>query len=202
MEPVIVGISGGSASGKTTLARQLVEHYEDKSLILSLDCYYKGQYGSDVDISKLNFDSPESLDMELFQSHLKAIHRGEAILIPQYDFATHARMNKKIMFHPTPIVIIEGIFLFNVLGIADFNLKVFVDVPDDIRLIRRLIRDGLERSRSVDSVITQYLSSVRPMHYKYVLPDKSMADLVIDGELIDEKRQLSTLIESIDRLIK
>lgn len=182
-QPVIVGISGGSASGKTTLARKIAKQYKGNSIILSLDNYYKDYSDPEIDKSTINYDQPDSLDVELFIKHLSQLKKSESVEIPDYNFCTHSRLEHTIRVEALPLIIVEGLFLFNI-GVPEriFNLKVFVDAPDDIRFIRRLERDVHQRSRTVDSVVGQYLRTVRPMHYKYVLPNKTFAQIIYNTD--------------------
>lgn len=183
-KPIIIGIAGGSASGKTTIARKIVGHYHGSASYISMDNYYKDfSSNANNDYSIINFDSPESFDLQIFREHLLDLTRNQAIQLPQYDFTTHSRLKRAVKFIPTPIIVIEGLFLFNI-GLSDivFDLKVYVEAPDDIRFIRRLQRDLRERNRTTESIIYQYLSTVKPMHKKYVLPNKDLSDLIINGE--------------------
>lgn len=198
MQPVIVGISGGSASGKTTLAKKIAKQYKDSSIIISLDNYYKDYSDPSIDKSTINYDQPGSLDVELFIEHLSQLKRGEAVEIPDYNFCTHSRLEQTITISAHPLIIVEGLFLFNI-GVPErtYNLKIFVDAPDDIRFIRRLERDVHQRSRTVDSIVGQYLRTVRPMHYKHVLPNKTYAQVTYntDGPTEIAFKNLLALIE-------
>ncbi len=182
-KPVIIGISGGSASGKTTLAKRIAKEYRPNSVILSLDNYYRDYSDSKVDKTEINYDQPESLDIPLFIEQIAALKRGVAVDIPSYNFCTHSRETETIHVPPLPLIVVEGLFLFNI-GVPEkiFSLKVFVDAPDDIRFIRRLERDVHQRGRTVDSVVGQYLKTVRPMHYRYVLPNKTLAQVNYNTE--------------------
>jgi uridine kinase len=183
VQPVIIGISGGSASGKTTLAKKIANVYPNNSIIISLDNYYKDYSDPSIDKATINYDQPGSLDVRLFIEHLTQLKRGEAVDIPDYNFCTHSRLEKTIPIEAHPLIIVEGLFLFNI-GMPErtYNLKIFVDAPDDIRFIRRLERDVHQRSRSVDSIVAQYLKTVRPMHYKHVLPNKTFAQVTYNTE--------------------
>lgn len=183
MQPVIVGISGGSASGKTTLAKKIAKEYRDKSVIISLDNYYKDYSDPAIDKSTINYDEPASLDVELFIKHLTELKKGISVEIPDYNFCAHRRLQETIKIKAYPLIIVEGLFLFNI-GMPErtFNLKIFVDAPDDIRFIRRLERDVHQRERSVDSIVGQYLRTVRPMHYRHVLPNKTYAQITYNTD--------------------
>lgn len=179
---VIIGLAGGSGSGKSTISVKLLEAVGFKHVAhLQHDAYYHDLSHLDFeDRVTTNFDHPESLDTELLIEHLKMLQQGLSIEVPVYNFKTHTRLPMTERIEPKPIIILEGILL---LALRDLrrvlDIKVFVDTPDDIRLIRRLARDVTERGRSVQSVIEQYLESVRPMHHEFVEPSKRFADVVI-----------------------
>ncbi len=200
MKSKIIGICGGTASGKTTLAEKIVKKLHDKANILSLDNYYRSFSGPLEELSKINYDHPRSLDIELFSSHIKALKEKKRINGPIYDFSVHSRSEKTIKFNSKDITIVEGLFLFNI-GVPDeyFDLKIFMDTPADLRFIRRLIRDRNERGRSVESVINQYLDTVRRMHEKYVEPNKELADVVFEGAVYTNE-DLDKLITRISEL--
>jgi uridine kinase len=200
----LIAVGGGSGSGKTFLAQHLQEKLGAKASILSYDCYYRDQSAlSFQERTLVNYDDPKVLDEELFSHHLKAIKAGKSIEVPQYDFATHTRKKETILFTPTPIVIIEGIMVYAIANCGDFyDFRVYVDAESDIRLARRILRDEKERGRTGESVIRQYLATVRPMHKKYVEPAKAKADFVFpndSNEGIDEKR-MDELLKKIESL--
>ena len=180
--PFIIGIGGGTGSGKTTLSLALQQHFSSYGvLILSYDDYY-------VDLSHLppserrthNFDHPCSVDSSLFFEHLSQLSRGVAIESPGYDYVTHQRINNGIHVEPKPLIIVDGILIFHDEQIRNiFDLKVFVDAPADLRFIRRLQRDMRDRGRTLESVIRQYEATVRPMHQTYVEPTRHFADLLV-----------------------
>jgi uridine kinase len=179
---MIIGISGGTGSGKTTVSRKIVEAVgEDKVLPLAQDSYYKDN--SHLSLEQrvgLNFDHPDSVDWSLFAEHLDLLKRGQTISQPIYDFTRHIRQNETRRLGPKPIVIVEGILVFeSELLRQHFDLKVYVEVAPDIRFIRRLRRDLSKRGRSLDSVINQYLQTVRPMHLKFVEPGRQLADIIL-----------------------
>lgn len=180
---VLVGIAGGTGSGKTTLAKKLNQHFGDGAVLLSQDCYYKDlSHLSLEERESVNFDHPASIDFTLFKEHLLELKKGRSVLIPQYDFTTHTRTDQMEILDSAPIILVEGILLFAVPEVRElFDLKIFIDTDDDIRLMRRLERDLQERGRDFDSVKKQYLATVKPMHQKYVEPTKSQADVVIWG---------------------
>ena len=179
---MIIGISGGTGSGKTTVARRILENVSDEQIVfLQQDSYYRNLQDMPIELRHvINFDHPDALDNDLFVNHVKALRAGEPIHMPVYDFATHSRKTETIYTEPKPILIIEGILVFvdaALRGLMD--VKIFVDTDDDLRFIRRLQRDVKERGRSVESVIQQYLQTVRPMHQQFVEPSKRYADVII-----------------------
>lgn len=181
MGPVkIIGICGGSGSGKTTIVKKIEEIVPDFAFIPQ-DCYYKTSLQmSNKNITAFNFDHPDAFDNELLIEHLLLLKDGKPIEMPQYDFVHHRRKDEVTIVKPRKLVIFEGILIFFEKSIRDIiDLKLFIDTPDDIRFIRRLKRDIEERGRTLDSVITQYLKVVRPGHYDFIEPTKQYADIII-----------------------
>jgi uridine kinase len=179
---MIIGICGGTGSGKTTVARRILECVSDEQVVfLQQDSYYRNLGDMPVDLRRaINFDHPDALDNDLFINHVKALRAGEAIEMPVYDFAIHTRKIETIHIAPKPILIVEGILIFvDAMLRAQMDIKIFVDTDDDLRFIRRLQRDVHERGRTVESVIKQYLETVRPMHEQFVEPSKRYADVII-----------------------
>jgi uridine kinase len=179
---MIIGICGGTGSGKTTVARKIVEAIgEDKVLLLAQDAYYKDSSHLPFEKRvKLNFDHPDAIDATLLVEHLDLLKRGQPILQPIYDFTRHVRQTETRHLEPKPVVIVEGILIFENETLCQyFDLKVFVEADPDVRFIRRLRRDLLKRGRSLDSVIEQYLQTVRPMHLKFVEPSRRRADIIL-----------------------
>ena len=179
---MIIGICGGTGSGKTTVANRILESVSrDEVIFLQQDSYYRNLDQLPLDYRRIaNFDHPDAIDNDLLVEHLRALKRGEAVELPVYDFRTHTRLPQTLHTEPRPIIIIEGILIFAEKRLLDeMDIKVYVDTPDDIRFIRRLRRDVRERGRTVDSVIEQYLSTVRPMHMQFVEPSKRCADVII-----------------------
>ena len=176
----IVGITGGSGSGKTTIVRKISEIVGD-FVFLPQDNYYRSaEYVSNTNINAFNFDHPSAFDSDLIVEHLKALRAGAPIDMPQYDFVHHRRKEESVRVTPGKLVILEGIMVFFEPRIRDLiDLKIFVDTPDDIRFIRRLSRDIHERGRTVQSVIDQYMQTVRPGHYEFIEPTKAYADLIV-----------------------
>ena len=177
---IVIGIAGGTASGKTTVAKKLHKAF-DSSVILSHDYYYKPIEDLDLETRhKHNFDHPDSLDTDLLVQHVRELKAGRAITHPTYDFATSSRNEKWERMESADIIIVEGILIFTSKELCDLcDIKLFVDADADERFIRRLTRDVKNRGRSVDSVVAQYLATVKPMHLQFVEPSKSKADLII-----------------------
>jgi uridine kinase len=179
---VIIGVSGGTGSGKTTVVQKIMASVGvDNVVYLQQDAYYRNLGDMPLELRhRVNFDHPDAFDTELLINHLAALRAGECIEQPIYDYATHSRRPETIHVEPRPIIIIEGILvLANTDLRALMDLKIFVDADADIRLIRRLERDVHERGRTVDSVLTQYTTTVRPMHLQFVEPSKRYADIII-----------------------
>lgn len=176
----IIGISGGSGSGKTTIVRKISESIEDFVFIPQDNYYRSAEYITNSNITEFNFDHPNAFDTDLIIQHLADLKEGKAIQMPQYDFVHHRRMEETIEVKPKKVIIFEGIMVFYEKTIRDLmDLKIFVDTPDDIRFIRRLQRDVNERGRTQDSVIKQYMDVVRPGHFEFIEPTKSYADIII-----------------------
>jgi uridine kinase len=179
---LIIGISGGTGSGKTTVANRILESVSASEVVfLQQDSYYRNINDLPLDYRNIaNFDHPDALDNDLLVNHVRRLKAGEAVELPLYDFRTHTRLNETRHVESKPIVIVEGILIFaDVRLLEQMDIKVFVDTPDDIRFIRRLRRDLAERGRTVESVIEQYIATVRPMHMQFVEPSKRHADVII-----------------------
>ncbi len=181
--PLLIGIAGGSASGKTSLAKRIYELFEKSNsvIIIKEDDYYKEQ--SDVPLServKVNYDHPFAFDHDLLIAQLQELYDGNTIQKPIYDYAVHNRSKEVEIIHPCDVIIIEGLFVLENTKLRNMlDIKLFVDTPADVRFIRRLIRDVNERERTLQSVVTQYLNTVRIMHEEFVEPSKKYADLII-----------------------
>ncbi len=202
MPPVkVIGICGGSGSGKTTIVRKISELVSD-FVFIPQDSYYKSaEYISNANITAFNFDHPDAFDNELIIKHLSSLKRGESIELPTYDFVHHRRTSETLHVLPKKVVIFEGIMVFTNKAVRDLiDLKIFVDTPDDIRFIRRLVRDIKERGRTVDSVVDQYLNVVRPGHYEFIEPTKAYADIIIPEGGANE-RALDVLVSFINSVI-
>jgi uridine kinase len=179
---LIIGISGGTGSGKTTVANRILESVSaDEVVFIQQDSYYRNLKDLPLDYRQLaNFDHPDAIDNDLLVHHVRKLKAGESVKLPIYDFRTHTRMDETLRIEPKPIVIVEGILIFAEPRLLEqMDVKVFVDTPDDIRFIRRLRRDIAERGRTIESVIEQYLATVRPMHMQFVEPSKRYADVII-----------------------
>lgn len=179
---MIIGICGGTGSGKTTIARRIVEAVgREKVILIEQDSYYRNLGDMPLDARRqTNFDHPDSIDSDMLVNHIKRLKSDLPIEMPIYDFRTHTRSRETEHIETKPVVIVEGILIFSEPRILDLlDVRVFVDTPDDIRFIRRLQRDITERGRTVDSVIGQYYATVRPMHYEFVEASKRHADLII-----------------------
>ncbi|OIP36396.1 MAG: uridine kinase [Deltaproteobacteria bacterium CG2_30_63_29] len=179
--PVIVGVAGGTGSGKTTLAKKVCEGVGSGASLVQHDWYYKNQSMlTREELAMVNFDHPDALDNELLIRQLEALKRGEAIQAPIYDFKTHARAVETLEIKPNKVIVVEGILLFAIDELRDlFDIKLFVDTDADIRVFRRVRRDIRERGRDFESIRRQYYETVRPMHLRYVEPSKRTADLII-----------------------
>ena len=177
--PIFIGIAGGTGSGKTTLAENIHQLFPE-SVLISQDSYYKDlSHFALEERVKINFDHPDSLEFSLLVKHLMALKGGQAIEQPIYNFHTHVRESWTKKIESAPIVLVEGILLFVVPELREFfDIKIFVDTDDDIRLLRRIERDVNERSRDFNSVKQQYLTTVKPMHDAFVAPSKKYADVI------------------------
>ncbi|MBO6150403.1 MAG: uridine kinase [Clostridium sp.] len=182
MNTIIIGIAGGTGSGKTTLADKLVNSFgrEDVS-ILRHDAYYKRHDDMTFEERcKLNYDHPDAFDNDLLEQHILALKEGESVEMPVYDYTVHNRSDETILVEPAPVIILEGILIFAEPALCDLmDIKVFVDTDADVRILRRIIRDVNERGRSLDNIIRQYLTTVKPMHEQFVEPSKRRADIII-----------------------
>ncbi len=176
----LIGISGGSGSGKTTIIKRIAERVKD-FVFIPQDNYYKSAENiSNTNITDFNFDHPDAFDSELLLAHLVNLKAGRSIRMPTYDFVHHRRADKTVEVESRKVVLVEGIMVFYEQEIRELmDLKIYVETPDDIRFIRRLQRDVTERGRTMESVIKQYLEVVRPGHYQFIEPTKEFADIII-----------------------
>ena len=182
MNTIIIGIAGGTGSGKTTLADKLVNSFgREEVSILRHDAYYKRHDNMTFEERcKLNYDHPDAFDNDLLVEHILDLKEGKSIEMPVYDYTIHNRSDETITVEPAPVVILEGILIFAEPTLCDLmDIKVFVDTDADVRILRRIIRDVNERGRSLDNIIRQYLTTVKPMHEQFVEPSKRRADLII-----------------------
>lgn len=180
--PVTIGVAGGTGSGKTTVSNQILERVGHKHIAyLPHDSYYKDlSHLDNIERAQINFDHPDSLDTELLVQHVKQLQQSLPVEIPIYDFTRHMRSTETETVSTQPIILVEGILIFSEAELRElFDIKIYVDTDADIRFIRRLKRDINERGRSADSVIEQYLSTVRPMHLKFVEPSKRYANVIV-----------------------
>jgi uridine kinase len=202
-KPIIVGIAGGTGSGKTTVARSIYDRVGPERIEwISHDSYYRDFAGLPPEARHgINFDHPDSLETELLVSHLDELRRGRSIEVPLYDFASHSRLTATEIVKPKKVIIVEGIL---VLGEPELrkriDIKLFVDTPPDIRFVRRLLRDTQSRGRTLESVVAQYLSTVRPMHEEFVEPSKRYADLIIP-EGGENMVALDAIVARVERLL-
>lgn len=201
--PVIIGIAGGTGSGKTTVAQAIYDRVGSGRIEwISLDSYYRSFDGlSTAERQKINFDHPDSLETELLIRHLDVLAKGSSVEVPMYDFATYARRTETQRVEPRRVIIVEGILVLAEPELRKrIDIKLFVDTPADIRFVRRLTRDIQTRGRSLDSVVHQYLTTVRPMHEEFVEPSKRYADLIIP-EGGENQVALDAIIARVERLV-
>jgi len=178
---LVIGIAGGTGSGKTTITKRLLERFGENVSVIKHDNYYKEHHEMTYEErSKLNYDHPDSLDTAMMVEDIKALKDGKVVACPVYDFTVHDRSNEKEIIKPAKVLIVEGILIFQDKALCDeMDIKIFVDTDADVRIIRRIIRDVKKRGRSLESVVDQYLTTVKPMHEQYVEPSKKNADIII-----------------------
>lgn len=181
METIVIGIAGGTGSGKTTLTRRLMEAFGDEVGVLYHDNYYKSNRGLSMEArAKLNYDHPDAFDTEMMIEDLRRLKQGEVIHCPLYDYTLHDRSDDILEVRPTPVIIVEGILIFENRALRELmDIRIFVDTDADVRILRRINRDVKKRGRSLDSVIEQYLTTVKPMHEQFVEPSKRCANIVV-----------------------
>ena len=203
-DPLVIGIAGGSGSGKTTVAQEILQRVgPDRIAFLQHDSYYKDLSGlPPVQRAEVNFDHPNSLETELLIEHIATLRDGQAVEVPIYDFSTHSRTARTFTVQPRRVILVEGILIFTEAALRDmFDVKIFVDTYSDLRLIRRLERDIAERGRTAQSVIKQYQTTVRPMHLEFVEPSKRYADVIIpEGGF--NTAALDMVVARVDALLK
>lgn len=181
-KPIVIGIAGGTGSGKTSIANKIIKTFKNKSvLLIKQDSYYLDQsHLTFEERLKTNYDHPRAFDNDLLMQQIHQLQRYEAINIPVYDYTVHTRSNETVHVAPKEVIILEGILVLEDEKLRDLmDIKIYVDTDADIRILRRMIRDIEERGRTIESVIEQYLSGVRPMHNQFVEPSKSYADIII-----------------------
>ena len=182
MNTIIIGIAGGTGSGKTTLTEKLRDHFgADEVSVINHDSYYKRHDELPYEERcKLNYDHPDSFDTALMIAHLRELRAGHPVQVPVYDYTIHNRSDKTVTVQPAPVIIVEGILIFENQELRDLmDIKIFVDTDADVRLCRRIKRDVNKRGRTLESVLTQYQNTVKPMHERYVEPSKKYADIVV-----------------------
>ena len=179
----VIGIAGGSGSGKSPFAARLREQFPDSVALISCDNYYRAH--DDIPLEerrKLNYDAPEALEFDLMVSHLQALKRGEAVDCPVYDFALHNRSDKVMRIDPKPVILVDGILILSDPALREtFDLRIYVEADADERILRRARRDMEVRGRKIDDIMEQYLNTVKPMHETHVEPSKKHADLILNG---------------------
>lgn len=180
-KPVVIGIAGGTGSGKTTITNIIQKEFKDDVLVVPQDAYYHSfNHLSFEEREKINFDHPSSFDNALYLKHIKELKNSVPVKIPSYDYATHTRKNTNNLVTPKKIIIVEGILIFAHKKLLDeMDIKIYVDTDADIRILRRIERDISERGRTLESVINQYRQTVRPMHIEFVEPSKRNADVIV-----------------------
>ena len=181
MSAIIIGIAGGTGSGKTTLTRHLKEHFGPDVTVIGHDSYYKRQEGKTYEErARQNYDHPDAFDTDLLAEHLRELKAGRSIRCPVYSYVDHNRTDETVEIFPTKVLIVEGILIFQDPDLREmFDIKIFVETDADERILRRCLRDVEERGRTLRSVVTQYLTTVKPMHEQYVEPSRKYADIVV-----------------------
>jgi uridine kinase len=200
---IVIGIAGGSASGKTTVANNIQDSFGIKVVLLQHDSFYKAaKQGSTVETrAAQNYDHPDALDTEMLIEALKQLKAGKETPVPVYNFETHDRMDTTNIVFPAKVIVVDGILLFQNPELRELlDIKVFIDTADDLRFIRRLTRDVEQRGRTMSSVISQWVQTVRPMHLQFVEPSKRHADIVIPFEKINEIA-MHILVSKIDQVL-
>ena len=187
MDCIMIGIAGGTGSGKSTFTNRLKDYFGDDVTVIYHDNYYRQRDDMTYEErTKVNYDHPSALETELLIEHLKMLKEGQSVECPIYDFTQHNRSNKSYTIHPSKIFLIEGILIFSDEQLRDlFDIKIFVEADADERILRRVVRDVKERGRDIDNIMEQYLTTVKPMHALYVEPTKTTADIIINSGMND-----------------
>ena len=178
---IVIGIAGGTGSGKTTITRKIMQHFGGDVSVVYHDNYYKAHHNMSYnERTKLNYDHPDAFDTDLLIEDIKKLRRGETIQCPVYDYTVHDRSNKTVTVKPAKVIVVEGILIFQSEELCKLmDIKIYVDTDADVRILRRIVRDVRDRGRSLESVVNQYLTTVKPMHEQFVEPSKRKADIII-----------------------
>lgn len=178
---IVIGIAGGTGSGKTTITREIVKRLGENVTVLTHDSYYKERHDLTYEErTQLNYDHPNAFDNDMMAEAIAKLKNGEPVEVPIYDYTIHDRTENTMTLHPTPVILVEGILIYHSEELRNLlDIKIFVDTDADVRILRRIIRDIQERGRSLDSVVSQYLNTVKPMHEAFVEPSKKYADIII-----------------------
>ena len=178
---LVIGIAGGTGSGKTTITRKLCENFGPDVSVINHDNYYKAHHNMPYEErAKLNYDHPNAFDTDMLIEHLKQLRQGHSVVCPVYDYTVHDRSEDTVVIKPARVIIVEGILIFENRELCDqMDIKIYVDADADVRILRRIVRDVRDRGRSLDSVINQYLATVKPMHEQFVEPSKRNADIIV-----------------------
>ena len=178
---MVIGIAGGTGSGKTTITRRLIQRFGSDVSVIYHDNYYKAHHNMPYEErAKLNYDQPDAFDTDQLIEAVRALKKGRSVVCPVYDYSVHDRSDETITVKPARVVIVEGILIFENKELCDLmDIKVFVDADADVRILRRIVRDVRDRGRSLESVVNQYLNTVKPMHERYVEPSKRNADIIV-----------------------
>ena len=178
---IVIGIAGGTGSGKTTITRKIVQHFGGEVSVIYHDNYHKAHHNmSYTERTKLNYDHPDAFETELLMEDLKKLRRGVAVQCPTYDYTVHDRSDRTVTVKPSKVIVVEGILIFQSIELCKLmDIKIYVDTDADVRILRRIVRDVRDRGRSLESVVNQYLTTVKPMHEQFVEPSKRKADIII-----------------------
>lgn len=178
---MVIGIAGGTGSGKTTITKKLVQRFAGEVSVINHDNYYKAHHDMPYEQRcKLNYDHPDAFDTDRLISDLRKLKAGQSVVCPVYDYSIHDRSSKTLLINPAKVIIVEGILIFADKALcSEMDIKIFVDADADVRILRRITRDVRDRGRSLESVVNQYLTTVKPLHEQFVEPSKRNADIII-----------------------